>query len=375
MKIKISKIKIGDRFRKDLGDITSLSESIDKLGLLQPIGVDSGNALVFGERRLRAHQSLGLETIEASVIKIESIIDGEFAENEIRKSFTMSERVSIAEAIADKYKDRQGKGKESDISLVPTLAQVKGKKTIEIVAEQSGFGGKETYRKAKKIVSYGDDELIEKVDTGQITVHNAHTQIKRKEKEEKREEKREENRQKISENSTEEEITGLYSTIVIDPPWNWGDEGDNDQMGRSKPDYSTMTIDELKALKVGELAEENAHIYLWITNRSLPKGFDLLEAWGFRYITALTWVKPSFGLGNYFRGQTEHVLFGVKGSQLLKRKDVGTVFMANRGDNGHSSKPNEFYDLVESCSYGPYLEMFSRHDAEDWSTWGENGNK
>src|ERR1035441_7821933 len=85
----------------------------------------------------------------------------------------------------------------------------------------------------------------------------------------------------------------------------------------------------------------------------------------------ITWVKPSFGLGNYFRGQTEHVLFGVKGSQMLKRKDVGTVFSAPRG-KGHSAKPVEFYELVESCSPAPYLEMFSRSDRLGWVAWGES---
>jgi N6-adenosine-specific RNA methylase IME4 len=148
-------------------------------------------------------------------------------------------------------------------------------------------------------------------------------------------------------------------------------QGDNDQLGRSRPDYATMSFEQLCKLPVGDLADVDCHIYMWITNRSLPKGFALLEAWGFRYITALTWVKPHFGMGNYFRGQTEHVLFGVKGSQMLKRKDVGTVFNAPRGPNGHSSKPVEFYSLVESCSPGPYLEMFSRSERKDWTAWGE----
>ena len=111
-------------------------------------------------------------------------------------------------------------------------------------------------------------------------------------------------------------------------------------MGRAKPDYATLALDQLRALPVGELADTDCHIYLWITNRSLPKGFDLLAAWGFRYITCLTWVKPSFGMGDCFRGQTEHILFGVKGSQALQRHDASTVFHADRGPNGHSSKPN-----------------------------------
>lgn len=136
-----------------------------------------------------------------------------------------------------------------------------------------------------------------------------------------------------------------------------------------------MPISEIAALPVAKLADKDCHLYLWITNRSLPKGFDLLKAWGFRYVTCLTWVKPSFGVGNYFRGQTEHVLFGVKGSQLLKRKNQGTVFNAKRGPRGHSSKPQEFYELVASCSYGPYIDMFGRTQRDGWMLWGEDSGE
>lgn len=142
-------------------------------------------------------------------------------------------------------------------------------------------------------------------------------------------------------------------------------------MGRAKPDYATMPLEDLFRLPIPELSDEDCHLYLWVTNRSLPKAFDLMETWGFRYITALTWPKPWYGLGNYFRGQTEHVLFGVKGSQPLRRKDASTLLPAwNRGPDGHSSKPPEFYRLVESCSPGPYLDMFSRNRPADWIGWG-----
>lgn len=197
-------------------------------------------------------------------------------------------------------------------------------------------------------------------------------QAKRELKEQVREERREENKQKVVEAKTLIDFVKAekkYATIVLDPPWDWGDEGDQDQLGRARPTYDTMSIEELKKLPVGKLADDDCHIYLWITNRSLPKGFDLLERWGFRYVTCLTWCKPSIGMGNYFRGSTEQILFGVKGSQMLKRKNAGTWFEAKRG-SGHSSKPEEFYDLVESCSPGPYIELFSRKERKNWDVWG-----
>ncbi|MBR1603248.1 MAG: hypothetical protein IJ667_07400 [Synergistaceae bacterium] len=195
---------------------------------------------------------------------------------------------------------------------------------------------------------------------------------KRAEREEQRENMRQENTEKIEKLATPLDAVGLFQTIVIDPPWDWGDEGDADQFGRARPDYQTMSIQEIAQLPVAKIADENCHLYLWVTNRSLPKAFGLLDAWGFRYITCLTWVKPSFGMGNYFRGSTEQVLFGVKGSQPLKRRDVGTHFEAPRGDR-HSAKPEEFYKLVESCSYPPYIDIFGRSKRSGWAVWGENG--
>ena len=193
---------------------------------------------------------------------------------------------------------------------------------------------------------------------------------KRAENEAKREEARQQNAEKVQALSNPLDAQGLFQTIVIDPAWDWGDEGDVNQFGRAKPDYHTMSIDEVEALPIGKIAYKNCHIYLWITNRSLPKGFRLLEAWGFRYVTCLTWVKPSIGMGNYFRGSTEQILFGVKGSQNLKRHDVGTHFEAPRGER-HSAKPDEFYSLVESCSYAPYIDIFGRKERTGWTVWGE----
>jgi ParB-like chromosome segregation protein Spo0J len=180
-----------------------------------------------------------------------------------------------------------------------------------------------------------DSPEIQQIASGAKTVPD----IIRARKEEKREAVREVNRELVKQAPalvTLEEGR-KYSTLLLDPPWDWGDEGDVDQMGRARPTYATMTIDQIANEPVGELAEKNAHIYLWITNRSLPKGFALLEKWGFRYITTITWVKPSFGMGNYFRGSTEQILFGVRGIQPLLRKDVGTHFCAPRGPE-HSSK-------------------------------------
>jgi N6-adenosine-specific RNA methylase IME4 len=195
-------------------------------------------------------------------------------------------------------------------------------------------------------------------------------QVKRAIKEAVRETRRVENRAKAAAVKSPTESGAKYSTIVIDPPWDSGDEGDVNQMGRANPDYGTMTLDQLLALPVAKLADVDCHLYCWVTNRSLPKVFRLIERWGFRFITCLTWPKPTFGTGNYFRGQTEHVVFAIKGSQPLKRKNASTLLPQWKRGRGHSAKPSEWLEFVESCSPGPYLEMFSRNKRKGWSAWG-----
>jgi len=187
------------------------------------------------------------------------------------------------------------------------------------------------------------------------------------------ERQREDNKALVNGSLPLAEVPGRFRTIVVDPPWDWDDEGDASQFGRGRHEYKAMSFEELLAFPLAEKAAKNCHLYLWVTNRSLPKAFSLAEAWGFRYVVCLTWCKPTFGMGNYFRGSTEHVLFCVRGSQALLRNDVGTYFMAARG-KAHSAKPDEFFALVESCSPGPWLEVFSCAKRPGWVTWGAEVN-
>jgi transcriptional regulator with XRE-family HTH domain len=229
----------------------------------------------------------------------------------------------------------------SDMNSVKELSQNSAKPILhsgtkrdarEEVAKLSGVSH-DTISKVEKILEIASPEEIEKARAGEVSVNQIYSTIKRKEKEEQRNQHVNENIEKIRNGKPMNEIDGLFQTIVIDPPWDWGDENDINQFGRAKPDYATIPLENLLKYPVAKFADENCHLYLWITNRSLPKGFELIEAWGFRYITCLTWVKSSVGIGNYFRGSTEQVLFAIKGNMPLKRHDVGTYFEAPRGEN------------------------------------------
>lgn len=159
------------------------------------------------------------------------------------------------------------------------------------------------------------------------------------------------------------EMPEVFSAIVIDPPWRYDNVATR---GAAEDHYPTMSLDELAALELP--AAEDAHLYLWTTNGFLREAFGLMDAWGFTYKTCLTWCKPQIGMGNWFRNTTEHVLFGVRGKLATQRNDVPTHFVADR--TRHSAKPESFYDLVESCSPGPWLEMFARRRRLGWHVWG-----
>jgi len=164
-----------------------------------------------------------------------------------------------------------------------------------------------------------------------------------------------------------------YSTILADPPWNESGGG-KIKRGADKH-YRLMKTNDIIALPVAELAEDNAHLYLWVTNGHLPDGLAVLSAWGFQYKTCITWAKDRFGIGQYFRGQTEHVLFGVRGNipyrtrQDGKRAQGRTLITAPR--QAHSQKPEEMRAMIQVVSPGPYLELFARETYPGWDCWGD----
>lgn len=172
LEVRTNLIKVGDRFRKDMGDLDSLAASIKNIGLLQPIGIDSNYRLIFGERRLRAFEILGLERIAARFIDVAKLA-AEHAENEVRKDFTAAERVAIGAAIEAELGNRrgqrtdlkaEGQGDLLETELPENFPEVSGKETRQIAAEKAGFGNETTYRQAKTVVAQAIPELVEAMD-------------------------------------------------------------------------------------------------------------------------------------------------------------------------------------------------------------------
>ena len=170
-----------------------------------------------------------------------------------------------------------------------------------------------------------------------------------------------------------------FRTVLADPPWQF-----QNRTGKVAPEhrrlsrYETMTLEEIAALPVDRVVEEPAHLYLWVPNALLPDGLRVMQAWGFRYKGNLVWHKvrkdggsDGRGVGFYFRNVTELLLFGVRG-RSARTRDAGrrqvNLFASRKQE--HSRKPAEQYAIIESCSSGPYLELFARGTRPGWSSWG-----
>lgn len=156
-----------------------------------------------------------------------------------------------------------------------------------------------------------------------------------------------------------------FRTILADPPW---DIGQMDGRYGAHKHYDLMPLERITHLPVADLAADNAHLYLWVINGAIREGIDVMEAWGFTYRAPLTWIKPRYGLGQYLRQQTEHLLLGTRGRAPVKFRGQGTWMYAPLQD--HSHKPEEQYAMIERLSDGPYLELFARRRRPGWIAWG-----
>lgn len=158
-----------------------------------------------------------------------------------------------------------------------------------------------------------------------------------------------------------------WRTLLVDPPWPFEKSSTR---GAAMRHYAATTLEDLAALPVGELAaDDGCHLYLWSTNAHLPNAFELISAWGFTFRTVITWVKPGLGVGSWFRGTTEHILFATRGNLPLSRADLGTHFEGPRGR--HSEKPEASYRLIEAASPAPRIELFARNVRPGWTAWGD----
>jgi N6-adenosine-specific RNA methylase IME4 len=353
-------IKIGNRHRHDLGNVGPLAASIADVGLLHPVVITPDGTLIAGARRIAACQQLGWSEIRVTVVNLDDIVRGEFAENAHRKDFLPSEIDAIRRALepvekaAAKDRMREG-GKGVKVSQpsratdkIGAFAGVSGR-TIEKIAAvvDAAEADPEKYGKLKEYMDESGrvDGVFRKLKILKQaeTIRNEPPPLPNR---------------------------GPYRVIVVDAPWPYYLRR-YDPSNRGACEYPLMSVEEICALPVSSIAHEDCILWLWTTNLHLPNAFKVLDAWGFEYKTMLTWAKNHIGTGDWLRGRTEHCLMAIRGKPTAVLTNETTLLMTPGGK--HSEKPAEFYALVEKLCPAPrYAYLFARRSpGEKWSCHGD----
>lgn len=155
-----------------------------------------------------------------------------------------------------------------------------------------------------------------------------------------------------------------YKAILADPPWPTGQQG---KLGAGIH-YDLMSLERIKAMPVADLAEDNAHLYLWCYPATRYVAEDVMRAWGFEYKDEFVWGKDQMGLGQYFRHAHETLLLGVRGKLPVQFRGQRSFTMLPRQD--HSHKPEEVHVMIQRLNPGPRLELFARRPMPGWDIWG-----
>ena len=167
---------------------------------------------------------------------------------------------------------------------------------------------------------------------------------------------------------------GNYSIIYADPPWRYDQKV---MQGAADRHYPTMTMDELCALPVADLAARDSALFLWATFPKLPEALQLMKAWGFTYRSvAFVWLKKNKkadswfqGLGFWTRGNAEICLLATRGHPKRQAANIHQFIISPI--EFHSKKPDEAREkIVALIGDLPRVELFARQTTPGWDVWG-----
>lgn len=253
---------------------------------------------------------------------------------------------------------RQG----DELPVLTTIDKTGNHNTREEIAKELGWSeGKVAM--ADKVWREADDQMKQKVRDGEVSINQAYKEVKRNDIKKKQDKYFEELK-----NKELQIITEKYDVIVIDPPWDMKKIDREVAPNQVGFDYPTMSIDEIKQFEIP--AADDCHIFMWITQKHLPYGFEILKEWNAKYVFTMVWHKNGgfqpFGLAQY---NCEFVLYGRIGTpKFISLKDFPTCFNADR--KKHSEKPERFYEIIRRVTAGKRIDIFNRRDIEGFDKWG-----
>lgn len=365
--VRIADVRIGRRYRRDMGDLAGLADSIKRVGLLHPIVVTEGDVLVAGERRLRACESLGWTRIPCRVVPdLDDLLRAESDENTVRQNFTPSEAHDIYEALIvrerEAAKERVGGRPPKEAKTSSKLDHVSEppheRRADSRAAAATGYS-RQTLAKVAEVKAAADagtvpQSVVQEMDTTG-RVDGAYRKVQRAKA------------AAVIRSEPSPLPTGPFRVIVADPPWRYDGRAD-DLSHRSANPYPDMSTPEIMAMPVRDMAHDDSILWLWTTNAFMEHAFGIAREWGFEPRTILTWAKDRMGTGDWLRGQTEHCLLAVRGKPTVLLTNQTTLLRAPLRE--HSRKPDEFYALVEALCPGSKVELFAREARPGWALWG-----
>jgi N6-adenosine-specific RNA methylase IME4 len=273
--------------------------------------------------------------------------------------------LQLESVFKEKAKQNQIRTAENRVCQKSDKQEIDTKKELAKVANVSH----DTIAKVKKIEEAAPEEVKQKLRTGEVSINQVYTDIKKAEKKEARKIEIE-NQIKDIEEGKLPELTGTFEVIAIDPPWPYGREYDPETSRVANP-YPEMSIEAIKEIDL-PLAKDSI-VFLWTTHAFLKDAFDILEYWGCSYKATMVWDKERMGMGATVRMQCEFCLIGFKGKPYFNGSAERDIIRETRRQ--HSRKPDAFFDFVDRATLGRKLEYFSREQRTNWSTYGNETEK
>ena len=357
------------RLHPDAGLVPDMPESeyrtfcldFEARGLQVPLDVTEAGVVLDGRARLRAAKELGWEQVAVHTVSPPDEVAFMLLAAIRRRQLEASQRAAIALELANydarrknaRARQRQNLRQHPEVATLPP----RGGKTRELIAEIAGTSP----RTAQDVITvYEEDRhLFEQVKAGKLAAPQAARRVRRL--------------QRDAQLPPPPPLPqGPFQILYADPPWQLGNP---DGPYAPEKHYATLPLAEIKALAVP--AAEEGLLFLWAVNSLLLQALEVMQAWGFTYVTNLIWVKPSIGLGRWTRNRHEVLLLGRRGDFAAPELEdlPDSVVEAPRGR--HSQKPALVRTLIECMSpRASKVELFARGKAPPgWVFWGNEAEQ